>query len=243
MADTKLSALAALTGADAATGDLFYIDDVSVTTSKSITLAELLIALTKGDVAISGTLTAVGNAGIAATSKLYIDGVAMTGDTYIHEASANNMVLFVGGNNALELWGSASNRIPAGLRFGADSTNNLIDDSSTGAGTATLYIGNASITVSSDENLKRNIKPLDDGLSIINALAPIEYDQDDERPWGDVEHYVGFGARHSHKIAPWSVHTQGDTGLPWKMRQEFLMAPAVRAIQQLVQRVEALEAK
>ena len=45
MADTKLSALTALAGADTASGDLFYVDDVSVTTSKSITRAELAIAM------------------------------------------------------------------------------------------------------------------------------------------------------------------------------------------------------
>ena len=45
MADTKLSALGALTGADVATGDLFYVGDVSVTTSKSITAAQLRLAI------------------------------------------------------------------------------------------------------------------------------------------------------------------------------------------------------
>ena len=45
MADTKLSALAALTGANVADGDLFYVDDVSVTTSKSITASEIRIAV------------------------------------------------------------------------------------------------------------------------------------------------------------------------------------------------------
>ena len=45
MADTKLSALGALTGADSASGDLFYVDDISATTSKSITRAELAIAM------------------------------------------------------------------------------------------------------------------------------------------------------------------------------------------------------
>ena len=131
----------------------------------------------------------------------------------------------------------------AGTYIGAAAAANQIDDASNGAGSTTLYIGNATITVSSDERLKRNIKPLEDGLSIVKALLPVEYDQDEERPFGDVEHYVGFGARHTHKIAPWSVHTQGDTGLPWKMRQEFLMAPVVRALQQLVEKVAALEAR
>ena len=131
----------------------------------------------------------------------------------------------------------------AGVYIGAAAAANQIDDASNGAGSTTLYIGNAAITVTSDERLKRNMKPLADGLSIIKALAPIEYDQDEGRPFGDVGHYAGFGARHSHKVAPWSVNTQGDTGLPWQMRQEFLMAPVVRAIQQLTEKVAALEAR
>ena len=138
---------------------------------------------------------------------------------------------------------SASSRAVDGLRIGADSTNNLLDDALTGAGSATLYIGNASINVTSDENLKSDMKPIEDGLSIINALLPIEYDQDQDRPYGHIRHYMGFGARHTQKVAPWAVHTQGDTGLPWQLRQEFLMAPTVRAIQQLAERVAALEEK
>lgn len=46
MADAKLSALAALLGANVdATVDLLYIDDVSVTTSKKITVDELLLGM------------------------------------------------------------------------------------------------------------------------------------------------------------------------------------------------------
>ncbi len=45
MADAKLSALTALTGANVdPAADLLYIDDVSVTTGKKITVAELAIA-------------------------------------------------------------------------------------------------------------------------------------------------------------------------------------------------------
>ena len=136
---------------------------------------------------------------------------------------------------------SSASRAVDGWRIGADSTNNLLDDAINGAGTATLYIGNASVNVTSDENLKSGITPIDDGLTIINGLLPIEFDQDEERPFGHIRHYMGFGARHTYKVAPWAVHTQGETGLPWKLRQEFLMAPAVRAIQQLDERLTALE--
>ncbi len=136
---------------------------------------------------------------------------------------------------------SASSRAVDGLRIGADSTNNLIDDASTGAGTATLYIGNASINVTSDENLKYNIQPFKSGLALVKQLQPIEFDQDENRPFGHIGHYVGFGARAVQKVAPWAVHTQGDTGLPWQARYEFLMAPVVGAVQELAARLEALE--
>ncbi len=136
---------------------------------------------------------------------------------------------------------SASSRAVDGLRIGADSTNNLLDDASTGAGTATLYIGNASINVTSDENLKFNIQPFKRGLDLVKQLQPIEFDQDEMRPFGHIGHYVGFGARAVQKVAPWAVHTQGDTGLPWQARYEFLMAPVVGAVQELAARLEALE--
>ena len=171
----------------------------------------------------TGVLTTAAGITLASTGAVTIPGTlgvtgAVTGESY--------------------LWGKAGIYPSAG-----GGSTSIIFSSSSGAGSATTYIGNAIITVVSDELTKRNIKPLEDGLSIIKALAPIEYDQDEARPWGDVEHYAGFGARHSHKIVPWAVNTQGATGEPWQMRQEFLMAPVVRAIQQLTEKVAALEAR
>ena len=45
MADSKISALTALTGANSATGDLFVIVDTDAATTKSITRAQLKLAL------------------------------------------------------------------------------------------------------------------------------------------------------------------------------------------------------
>lgn len=49
-----------------------------------------------GAVTASSTLTAADNVGLAATKKLYLDGVAMSGDTYLTESSANVLSLFSG---------------------------------------------------------------------------------------------------------------------------------------------------
>ena len=183
------------------------------------------------------------NAGLGAgstiTRNVGFSAEAMSGGTTNIAFEGNSATP----NYNLYMGTSGLNFLSSGVRIGADSSNNLIDDASNGAASTTLYIGNASINVTSDERLKHNRVPLKDGLGIVRALLPIEFDQDEARPWGSVQHYVGFGARHSHKIAPWSVNTQGDTELPWQMRQEFLMAPAVRAIQQIDERLAALEAQ
>jgi len=44
-----------------------------------------------------------GDLAIGATAKFFLDGVAGTGDTYIHEVSANNMAFYTGGTLALQL--------------------------------------------------------------------------------------------------------------------------------------------
>lgn len=49
---------------------------------------------------VDDTLTVAGDAGHASTKKLYLDGVAMTGDTYLVESSANVLSLFSGGVEA-----------------------------------------------------------------------------------------------------------------------------------------------
>ena len=63
----------------------------------------VLTATSAGAAAFGGALTAADNVGLAATKKLYFDGVAMTGDTYITESSANVLDLYAGAAKALSL--------------------------------------------------------------------------------------------------------------------------------------------
>ena len=53
--------------------------------------------------AFSGVLSTTSSLAIAAAQKFYLDGVAVSGDTYIHESAANNVIHVVGGANALTL--------------------------------------------------------------------------------------------------------------------------------------------
>lgn len=85
MADSKLSALTAITGANTATGDLFYIDDVSVTTSKSITRAELAIALQGEAKTLTNTTFSVAGTGNAFSMTPITN--SLSGDVALNNAS------------------------------------------------------------------------------------------------------------------------------------------------------------
>lgn len=75
MADSKLSALSAL-GAAPATNDLIYIDDVSATTSKSMTVANLMTSPSIASPTITGhaTIEGVTPTGATGTGKFVFDG-------------------------------------------------------------------------------------------------------------------------------------------------------------------------
>lgn len=96
MADTKISALTALTGANSATGDLFVIVDSDGSETKSITRAQLKIALgleayTKTDFTptfAAGTATFSGE-----TGWYYRDGNFMVGQAYAAVTAAGSTAL------------------------------------------------------------------------------------------------------------------------------------------------------
>jgi hypothetical protein len=144
----------------------------------------------------------------------------------------------------------------AGVRIGADADANAIDDASTGSGSTALYIGNASINVTSDMRLKHNVRPyLEDAAMLLQGIPVVEFDMDTHRPYGDVEHYVGVTAQALYKVAPWCVNTQGGRDcaeclagascdhLPWAVNYELLSGVFIRGFQQMDSRYEELASR
>lgn len=72
MADTKISDLTALTGADAATTDVFPVVDVSANTTKKMTRAEMF--QNTPPIAVTGTLSATGLSTLSGGALLPADG-------------------------------------------------------------------------------------------------------------------------------------------------------------------------
>ena len=146
------------------------------------------------------------------------------------------------------------------VRIGADSSNNGIDDASNGSGTTTLYVGNASITVSSDSRLKEDIRPTEiDALKVVNDLNVVDFEWDDptdESAYGKNYRgtYTGMVAQDTVKVAPWIINDQGggrdcadcmagdeceEHGM-FQVEYQHLVPTLVKAIQELNRKVEVM---
>ncbi len=95
-----------------------------------------------GAITASSTLTVANNVGLAATKKLYLDGVAMTGDTYISESAANVLDLYAGGANTLRL--NATGATVAGLLTLSGAVQHLVTGGAGVNGNTGFRIDNAS---------------------------------------------------------------------------------------------------
>lgn len=150
----------------------------------------------------------------------------------------------------------------SGYRVGTDSTNNLIDDASNGAGTAALYIGNASINVTSDARAKLDAQvwqgdPLD--LVLRARLWDFVYDRisiHDESEWGPSSRgrYLGLMAQEVIEWAPWAVNAGNAVDCPtcragkrcerhehlWTTEYDHLVPLLFAALQRQQEQIDAL---
>jgi hypothetical protein len=194
---------------------------------------------------------------IADDSDQYLSFEAIAGGSH-----STVMVLEDGGNvgigvtapgMALEVVGLG--RFSAGCIMGADSTNNKIDDASSGAATAVLYIGNVTITTSSDKRLKTNIVDTEsNGLEVVNKFRIVDFN------WNDPSDqcinnrnargtWTGFLAQEAVEVAPYSVNAprpegkeiDHDSENTWTMEYGQLVPILAKAIQELSAKVTALE--
>ena len=134
--------------------------------------------------------------------------------------------------------------ISGGIEIGAQSTNNLIDDASTGAGSTTLYIGNASINVTSDRRVKCGIEDFQGSALDILAQAHVvtgEYISElvgDLSPYGYTKRgrHVMLIAQEMREWAPWAVNAGDGTereDFYWQVEYDRIVPLAVAGINEL----------
>jgi hypothetical protein len=144
--------------------------------------------------------------------------------------------------------------VPGGVIVGAASTNGLIDDASTGAGSTTLYIGNASINVTSDRRAKRNVEDFTgaQALDLVNQARVVSFDYipemiGDESEYGPSSRgrYVGMIAQEMKQWAPWAVNdgdgSEGDH--MWKAEYDHLVGVLFAAVQAQQEQINTLKAR
>jgi len=102
--------------------------------------------------------------------------------------------------------------------------------------------GNITAYFTSDKRLKNNVVRIEDGLSIINQLRPVEFEWDEKSPFSHLNYRdYGLIAQEVEKVLPNIVGEMKDgyKGVKYEKLIPFL----IDSIQQLTKRVEELEDK
>ena len=152
--------------------------------------------------------------------------------------------------------GSGNVIVNEGVYVGAANGNNQIRSSSAGGGSATLYIGNAAIQVSSDRRLKENI--VDTSMSALEKLDQVRVV---DFTWNDPSDtavnnrnargvWTGIIAQELVDVFPFAVNAprnEDDLSIDeqsestWHVNQDQLVPVLIKAIQELKAEVAALK--
>jgi len=162
--------------------------------------------------------------------------------------STNDLKVYINGTERFKIASTAdASRIVNGIRIGADSTNNLLDDATNGAGSATLFIGNASINVTSDIRMKPNRSPTKrDAWRIIDQIEVIDHDWKQDSVYGYMNErgpFMGVAAQQIQPITPWAVNKPGNPDDLWFVEHVHLVPLLIKDAQETHARLAALEAR
>ena len=231
---------------------------------------------TGGGVGTGGTLefgTTMGNGtpfamikGYIQNGTTYTSGILMFSVRDAYDSESLTKAMQIGADSQVNMYGAleVAGEIYAdnGITIGdTTSTNNVIDDASTGSGTTTLYVGNASITVSSDARLKTDIEATSiDALNLIDELNVVDFgwnDPTDTSKYGKNYRgkYVGMLAQETIKVAPWVINDQGggkdcqncmaelecESHGMFQVEYQHLVPTLVKAIQELRQELQEVK--
>jgi len=146
--------------------------------------------------------------------------------------------------------------VSEGVYVGAANGNNQIRSSSAGAGSATLYIGNAAIQVSSDQRLKTNIVDTEmNATEKLNQVRVVDFNWDDPSDTSFNNRnargkWTGVLAQELVDVLPFAVNAprneedltiDSESDQKWLVDQAQMVPVLIKAIQELTARIAALE--
>jgi hypothetical protein len=183
------------------------------------------------------TINQDGSVAVAAAAKTYVDGVLATGDTYHHQVSSNVYEIVAGGEG-----------YRATTTFFGPSEDDNKDCGGASNRWNDVYATNATIQTS-DAGDKKDVRPLPEGLDLLRALRPVAFKFLGGRRdhWGFVAQDVAAALRERSLDAGLLINpavnarTAEEAAAPLGLRYIELLAPTVRAVQELDERMGRLE--
>lgn len=111
----------------------------------------MLTSLATGAIVATGSISSASDIGIASTQKIYLDGVALNGDTYLTESAANTLDVYAGGVK-VATFGSSILTTPLGVKMSATAGDTAVarskETSYTAAATGPVPSTNTIVSVS-----------------------------------------------------------------------------------------------
>jgi len=178
----------------------------------------------------SHTMQVVGQ--VRATSFANADGTSGSpsyrfnsdSNTGMYRAAADTLAFTTGGSERMRIGSTGVVGIgdvdptngglvvASGVTIGSDSTDNLIDDATNGAGSTTLYIGNATIdvTVPSDRRLKENIHESVLSIDDLMAIEMVDFNYNSTFANDTTTVYSGAIAQQVDEVFPQAVSVRSD---------------------------------
>lgn len=218
--------------------------------------------------AFTGTLQTAAQTNITSLgtlTSLDVDNINVNTNTITTTSGGLNLLATSGqsitigsGTNPINLSGQINTNpnFDIGFFIGGVADSRLFDDASNGGSSTTMYIGNQSITTSSDKRYKKNIVDSNiKALDLINKIRIVDFEWDDPTDQGYNNRnargkWTGFIAQEAIDILPTMINAPRDkktleidyeSEQRWMVDDSASIPVLMKAIQELSEKIKELE--
>jgi len=176
----------------------------------------------------SGYISSVSQTATALTTT--VNSIKTNGYTRVAKAYPNGYVYYDGTNiTASSKFYEELDTSICLVPIVSANSNTAVTIRTIGYGSNFIYGDGTYLTISSDRSLKENIQPLSSALARVTSLRGVEY-----KRIGESNDYIGCIAQEVEPVFPEVVTTHPDPLQLKAMKYEFLSAPLVESLKELI---------